>query len=192
LSLPFPYSLSLFTSLIQKPPFVNDVEIKKRWYNIGQTLSGGVTVAAVVLREIQLTPDDIVQAVRAFGPDELADLRQRLQEHDLLAELTKSGDISKQYIPKTPALDQDAPASDEEIPEFWKLADVEPLPEPPPPTPEGDEIALAALDEICRLPPITNPKLGRWVAESEELAIYNAYLHTEKKYGIGQSETRRK
>ena len=43
-------------------------------------------MAAVLLKEIELTPDDIVQAVRALGPDELADLRQRLQDHGLILE----------------------------------------------------------------------------------------------------------
>ncbi len=72
------------------------------------------------------------------------------------------------------------PDSEEEIPEFWKMAYAVPIPEPPPPTPEGDRMALAALDELHGLFPIADPAVGRWIAESEEAAIYNAYLYAEE------------
>ncbi|MGD9101247.1 MAG: hypothetical protein PVF45_12275 [Anaerolineae bacterium] len=67
--------------------------------------------------------------------------------------------------------------SADQAPEFWKLIDIEPLPSPPPATPEGDEIALAALNKVRGSSPITDPELGRWIAESEESAIYNIHLY---------------
>ena len=68
-------------------------------------------------------------------------------------------------------------------PEHWPYpkpaSDEEPIPKPPPPTPEGDRVALAALDALHGLFPITDPEVGRWVAESEEAALYNAFLYHE-------------
>ena len=77
-----------------------------------------------------------------------------------------------QTLYEASAMDKEALTPDENVPEFWKLIDVEPLPEPPPPTPEGDKIALAALDKVHGLFPITDPELGYWIAESEEASIY--------------------
>ena len=48
--------------------------------------------------------------------------------------------------------------------------DREPLPEEPPPTPEGDRIALEAVERMAGMFPITDPELGRWLAESDETA----------------------
>jgi hypothetical protein len=114
----------------------------------------------VILKEIQLTPDDIVQAVRTLNPDELTDLCQRLRNHGLILDWAERSSVNKEMS-----------AQEEDVPEFWKLIDVESLPEPPPPTPEGDKIALAALDKIHGLYPITDPKLGHWIAESQEVTI---------------------
>jgi hypothetical protein len=44
----------------------------------------------------------------------------------------------------------------------------EPLPEKPPYTPEGDEIAREALKRMHSVIPITDPELARWLAESPE------------------------
>jgi hypothetical protein len=55
---------------------------------------------------------------------------------------------------------------------FWSLEDLEPLSEEPPPTPEGDRMAREALKRIRGVLPITDPELGRWLAESLELSIY--------------------
>jgi hypothetical protein len=125
---------------------------------------------AAILKEIQLTPDDIVQAVQTFGSDELADLRQRLRNYGLILEWAESPSSSN----------KEKPTPEENIPEFWKLIDTEPLPEPPPPTPEGDKIALAALDKLHGLYAITDPQLGQWIAESEEAAIYNTHHYKQE------------
>jgi hypothetical protein len=55
---------------------------------------------------------------------------------------------------------------------FWSLVDLEPLPEEPPPTPEGDRMAREALKRIRGVLSVTDPELGRWLAESPELSIY--------------------
>ena len=123
---------------------------------------------AIILKEIRLTPDDIAQLVHTLDSDELTDLRQRLQNYGLILDWTERSSMNKETS-----------AQQEDVPEFWKLIDVEALPEPPPPTPEGDKIALAALDKIHGLYPITEPKLGHWIAESQEAAIYNDY-HPEE------------
>jgi hypothetical protein len=126
-------------------------------------------MAAILLKEIQLTPDDVVQAVRTFNPDELTDLRQRLQDYGLILEWAERSSVAEARL-----------ESEEETPEFWKLVDIEPLPEPPPPTSEGDKIALAALDKLHGLYPITDPKLGYWIAEGQEAAIYNTHYTEEE------------
>ncbi len=48
----------------------------------------------------------------------------------------------------------------------------EALPDEPPLTQEGDEIARAALRRMRGVIPITDPELTRWLAESPELSIY--------------------
>ncbi|MEJ2211200.1 MAG: hypothetical protein P8129_19465 [Anaerolineae bacterium] len=48
------------------------------------------------------------------------------------------------------------------------------LPEEPPPTEEGDELARAALKRMRGVIPITDPELARWLAESPELSIYGS------------------
>ncbi len=50
----------------------------------------------------------------------------------------------------------------------------EALPEEPPPTLEGDDIARAALERMRGVIPITDPELARWLAESPELSIYGS------------------
>jgi len=50
----------------------------------------------------------------------------------------------------------------------------EALPVEPPLTPEGDEIARAALKRMRGVIPITDPALARWLAESPELSIYGS------------------
>jgi hypothetical protein len=50
----------------------------------------------------------------------------------------------------------------------------EALPQEPPPTPEGDEIARAALKRMRGVIPIADPELARWLAESPELSIYGS------------------
>jgi hypothetical protein len=54
---------------------------------------------------------------------------------------------------------------------FWSLVGLEPLPEEPPPAPEGDHMAREALKRIRGVLRITDPELGRWLAESPELSI---------------------
>jgi hypothetical protein len=48
------------------------------------------------------------------------------------------------------------------------------LPDEPPLTKEGDEIARAALKRMRGVVPITDPDLTRWLAESPELSIYGS------------------
>jgi hypothetical protein len=50
----------------------------------------------------------------------------------------------------------------------------EALPQEPPLTEEGDEIARAALKRMRGVIPITDPELARWLAESPELSLYGS------------------
>ena len=92
----------------------------------------------------RLTPADVAQALEEFGPAEWDEVRALLWEKKTLKE----------------------PSA------FWSLVGPEPLPEEPPPTPEGDRMAREALKRIRGRLPITDPELGRWLAESPELSIY--------------------
>jgi len=115
-------------------------------------------MTAVLLKEIELTPADIAEVVRVLGPDELDDLRQRLLDHGLILGWANGQGGWEQE-------------TGEQVPEFWKLIDVEPLPEPPPPTPEGDQMALQAVEWIRGRFPIADPQEARWLAESQEMAL---------------------
>jgi len=92
----------------------------------------------------RLTPADVAQALEEFGPAEWDEVRALLWEKKTL---------------KEPSV-------------FWSLVGLEPLPEEPPPTPEGDRMAREALTRIRGVLRITVPELGCWLAESPELSIY--------------------
>ena len=92
----------------------------------------------------ELTPADVAQALEGFSPAEWDEVRALLWEKKTLKE----------------------PSA------FWSLSGLEPLPEEPPPTPEGDRMAREALKRIRGVLPIADPELGRWLAESPELSIY--------------------
>lgn len=51
-------------------------------------------------------------------------------------------------------------------------ANLEPHPEEPPRTPEGNRIALAAVERMAGMIPISDPELARWLAESPEASIW--------------------
>ena len=98
-----------------------------------------------ITKDIALTPADVAEALRRFSPEEQAETRALLGD---------DGDF------------------EDELP-FWAyVPPPEPLPEPPPPTPEGDRIAREAARRLNGLFPVTDPELGRWLAESPDLSIY--------------------
>lgn len=106
-------------------------------------------------REIELTPADVVQVLRGFGREEWEELQFEIQASLFLENV----DVS-------------------ELEELFALPPhgehVEPPEEEgePPPTPEGDRIALEAVERMAGLFPITDPDLGRWLAESPDLSLY--------------------
>jgi hypothetical protein len=81
----------------------------------------------------RLTPADVAQALEEFGPAEWDEVRALLWEKKTLKE----------------------PSA------FWSLMGLEPLPEEPPPTPEGDRMAWEALKRIQGALRIIDPELGR-------------------------------
>ena len=92
----------------------------------------------------ELTPADVARALEEFGAVEWDEVRALLWQKKAL---------------KEPSV-------------FWSLMGLEPLPEEPPPTPEGDRMAQEALKRIRGVLPITDLELGHWLAESPELSIY--------------------
>jgi hypothetical protein len=98
---------------------------------------------SVITKQIELTPKDVIAALRSFKEDDWAEVLAFL-EHE-------------------------APAA-------WRgklsLDELQPHPEEPPRTPEGNKIALAAVERMAGMIPIRDPELGRWLAESPELSIY--------------------
>ena len=98
---------------------------------------------SVITKQIELTPQDIIEALRSFEEEEWAEVLAFLEAEGLLP--------------------RSAPASLEEL---------GPHPEEPPRTPEGNKIALAAVERMAGMIPISDPELGRWLAESPELSIY--------------------
>jgi hypothetical protein len=107
-----------------------------------------------IVKEVQLelTPTDIVRAIRALSRE----------EHDeLILEIQRL------------LIEQDTDVLD--LVPFVLLpgaAEPEPRPELPPDTPEGDREALAAVDDFCEMFPISDLELARWIAESEEAGLF--------------------
>jgi len=97
----------------------------------------------IITKQIELTPQDVIEALRGFGEEEWAEVLTFLEAEGLLP--------------------RSAPVS---------LDKLEPHPEEPPRTPEGNKIALAAVERMAGMIPISDPELGRWLAESPELSIY--------------------
>ena len=98
---------------------------------------------SVITRQIELTPRDVIEALLGFEEEEWA---------EVLAFLDAEGPLSRL-----------GPAY---------LDELEPHPEEPPRTPEGNRIALAAVERMAGMIPISDPELARWLAESPELSIY--------------------
>jgi hypothetical protein len=112
-------------------------------------------------------------------PENLAqELRARAESQQLLLDELVA-DILTSVFAQSESSYHNVLAPSEDIPEFWKMAFSERIPEPPPPTPEGDRIALAAVEWISGRFPITDPKEARWHAENEEAALYNVDLYDE-------------
>lgn len=111
-----------------------------------------------ITREIELTPADVAQVLRGFGREEWEELQFEIQATLFLEDIDLSGFVELFALP----LYGEAVESGER----------EPLPEEPPPTPEGDRIALEAVERMAGMFPITNPELGRWLAESPDLSRY--------------------
>lgn len=98
---------------------------------------------SVITKQIELTPHDVIEAVKGFSDEE---------REQVLALL----------VQELPTLQ----------PNFDLLDTLEPHSEEPPRTPEGDKIALAAVERMAGMIPISDPELARWLAESPELSIY--------------------
>ncbi|OGO39846.1 MAG: hypothetical protein A2Z04_09620 [Chloroflexi bacterium RBG_16_57_9] len=98
---------------------------------------------SVITKQIELTPQDVIEAVKGFREEE---------REQVLAFL----------VQELPTLQ----------PNFDLLDTLEPHPEEPPRTPEGDKIALAAVERMAGMIPISDPELARWLAESPDLSIY--------------------
>ena len=58
----------------------------------------------------------------------------------------------------------------------WREALEEPWPEEPPPTPEGDQEALAAVERIRNMFAPLDAETARYIAESDELALDYRFL----------------
>lgn len=98
---------------------------------------------SVITKQIELTPRDVIEALRNFEAEEWAEVLTFLEGEGVLP--------------------RSAPTS---------LDELEPHSEEPPRTPEGNQIALAAVKRMAGMIPISDPELGRWLAESPELSIY--------------------
>lgn len=112
-----------------------------------------------ITREIELTPADVVQVLREFGREEWEELQFEIQASLFLEDVDVSGLVELFGLPRY-----------SEAVEPHKEG--EPLPEEPPSTPEGDRVALEAVERMAGSIPITDPELGRWIAESPDLSLY--------------------
>jgi len=98
---------------------------------------------SVITKQIELTPRDVIEALRSFAEEEWAEVLTFLEAERPLLRSASS-----------------------------PLDELEPHPEEPPRTPEGNQIALAAVERMAGMIPISDPELARWLAESPELSIY--------------------
>ncbi|MFQ5854821.1 MAG: hypothetical protein ACE5LU_04145 [Anaerolineae bacterium] len=98
---------------------------------------------SVITKQIELTPQDVIEALRSFNEEEWAEVLV--------------------FLETEAPLDQFGPVS---------LDELEPHPEEPPRTPEGNRIALAAVERMAGMIPISDPELVRWLAESPEASIW--------------------
>ena len=98
---------------------------------------------SVTTKKIKLSPQDVIEALRGFKEEEWAEVLAFLE-----AEVP---DIRLRPV---------------------SLDDLEPHPEEPPRTPEGNKIALAAVERMAGMIPISDSELGRWLAESPEASIW--------------------
>ena len=98
---------------------------------------------SVITKQIELTPVDVIEAMKGFKEEDWAEV--------------------------VAFLESEAPVS-------WRgtlpLDELEPHPEEPPRTPEGNKIALAAVERMAGMIPISDPELVRWLAESPEASIW--------------------
>ena len=98
---------------------------------------------SVITKQIELTPRDVIEVLQGFEQQEWTEVLAFLE-----AEVPD-------FRPRPAPLDE-----------------LEPHPEEPPRTPEGNKIALAAVERMAGMIPISDPELARWLAESPELSIY--------------------
>ena len=98
---------------------------------------------SVITKQIELTPQDVIEALRSFEEEGWAEVLTFLEAE---RPLSRFG--------------------------FASLDELGPHPEEPPRTPEGNQIALAAVERMAGMIPISDPELARWLAESPELSIY--------------------
>jgi hypothetical protein len=98
---------------------------------------------SVITKQINLTSQDVIEALRNFTEEDWAEVIAFLESE---APISWRGTLS--------------------------LDELEPHPEEPPRTPEGNQIALAAVERMAGMIPISDPELARWLAESPELSIY--------------------
>ncbi len=113
-----------------------------------------------ITKQIELTPVDVVQALRGFDSDEWRELQFEIQASLFL----KNVDVIRfaELLALPPYSEPDETGEEKE----------EPLPEEPPHTPEGDRIALEAVERMAGMFPITDPELGRWIAASPDLSYH--------------------
>lgn len=98
--------------------------------------------------ELELTPADIVRAIRALRRGEQDELMREVQRL-LIEEDTDVLDFVQAALPP-------------EVGERKRWL------ESLPPTTEGDQAALGAVDDFCGMFPISDPELGHWLAERSE------------------------
>ncbi|MDH7485931.1 MAG: hypothetical protein QHJ81_06605 [Anaerolineae bacterium] len=91
----------------------------------------------IITKQVELTPRDVIEALRGFEQKEWAEVLAFLE--------AEAPDIRPRPAP---------------------LGELEPHPEEPPRTPEGNRIALAAVERMAGMIPISDPELARWLAES--------------------------
>ena len=117
---------------------------------------------------VKLTPADVVKALLSFTQEDWHELQLEIQRL-LIEEDVDVGDWFNFPFPDS------EPASDSLAPS--ELA----LPTEPPPTPEGDVLALAAAEELFTLfdDLDIDPELARWGATSEEISLENSYLWSD-------------
>jgi hypothetical protein len=113
-----------------------------------------------ITKEIELTPTDVVRVLQGFDREQWQELQLEIQAVLFLedVDVTRLAELFTWPPGKPGEVDE----------EKWG----EPLPEEPPPTPEGDRVALEAVERMAGSIPITDPELGRWLAESPELSYY--------------------